>query len=265
MNTKIVISNIKKKQPFIDVSFASILFCSVRDWPTLSTEFFNLFIPIVSQDYKAYYDLKYESDAVIVPTQEKFEICLNKEIWYNFFKDNGLEKYCPEREMELFPCVLKPKIGYHSDGVKILYKSEKIPEGYFTEEFLEGNEYSSDIIFSPNQGIVKVLTIEYPAEVVGKIRKIEDEEKRYNWLKNNKIRKVELPENILSQISEILYLLQWNGVINFNFKIKDETIKIFDINPSWSGSSILHVEDIIKSLWQIRTQNLKLKGKYNEA
>jgi predicted ATP-grasp superfamily ATP-dependent carboligase len=251
-NIKIVIPPIKKSWPFKNLEGISVLFWPVSLWPSLPTDQFKLFIPIINQDYESYFGLKYHSDAVLSPTREMFEICLDKEVWYNFFKDKNLQSYFTERNPKTFPQIIKPKVGYHSKGVKVIYEPESVPPAFFTEEYIEGKEYSSDIIFSPKKGIVKALTVAYPKDVVGKIRKIRDDRLRANWLKRNYIYHTDLSSNILDQISEVLLALNWTGLINLNFKIKNDTIKIFDINSSWSGTSVLHVEKIIKSLIQLK-------------
>ena len=218
----------------------------VVSWVDIDLSKFDVVAPLNNAHYNKCYELNL--DISTIPSKEIFNMFLDKKEYLTFFKSKGLERYFPEQNPINYPKIIKPAKGDHSDGVMVVSESGAKEQG-IVEEYLYGVEYSSDIIFSKDKGIISSYTIRYPETDIRKI----DSSSRLWMLHTNRIQYVRLDKRHKDQIEEVLSTANVNGLININFKVKDigdrvGTIKIFDINPSWSGTSELHTNKIMESL-----------------
>lgn len=165
------------------------------------------------------------------------EILDNKLLFQVFMKENGFEKHIPVlyvsktkgqiifHDQLWYPCVCKPVLGRGAEGVYIAQGKEDIKHenrDEIIEQYIPGEtEYSAH--FSVKDG-----KIAYSVYFMAKYSVME--------IKRGDIRNYEAQHRDDSPFNRIFEALNYTGFACANFKILDDTVKIFEINPRLGGS-----------------------------
>lgn len=139
--------------------------------------------------------------------------------------------------------IIKKDVSGWGVGCEIIDKNE-IKQEYFNgnniQEYLPGKiEYVSHII-AKNGKIVLCITYET----------ITNEE---YYIKNSnykcvKINSIKLNKSYINQLENFLIPCAYNGICCFDYKIVDNQIKVFEINPRIGGSLLGNIKDFLKVL-----------------
>jgi carbamoyl-phosphate synthase large subunit len=200
---------------------------------------------------KSYLEEKYEL-TVLVPEPSILEICFDKNKTQAFLKDAGLphipsmyasdDNHIKEFSDEYgFPLVRKPVFGYGSKGLTIL-KDEKA---------LQAQESDRDFVLqkfitnSDDEKFYNLLLDEYTAEVfvncngviAGGIiikRALHGGETAAGYLVKN--------DDILNYLFKVTEALGMIGPVNYQFKIQNNDVFIFEINPLLSGTTAVRAK-----------------------
>jgi biotin carboxylase len=175
----------------------------------------------------------------IMPKLSDITTFRNKFLFHKYaseFKlDNYVPRLYPSADVIDRPVIIKPVIGYASTNMTLVegdfssIPSEKFNTNkYIVEEFFpDKNEYVTHIV-AINGKIIHHLTYCYT----------------YSVLKNIKFRdyfKVilfSLEPHYLAILELFLMPCSYSGVCNFNFRIINDEVKVFEINPRLGGSLI---------------------------
>ena len=140
--------------------------------------------------------------------------------------NNDFEKYIFNKIVEE-----DNEIKNYIDNYELL--KNKIFEKYIIQEYIVNPiEYVTLIVFK-NNNIIESITYQYNYNSNKYVKGAISESDR------DKITKINLEQQYLDVFKNILSSLEYNGICNFNFKIKDGNLKIFEINPRLGGSLML--------------------------
>ncbi len=194
----------------------------------------KLVIPTIDQELLLWSEVKESFEeigiSVSISPKDTIKICGDKLNTYDFFVKNGLPFPESFDSTDLpdnlkFPLFIKPRMGRGSvDSIQINdwedlnFHIKKISDPIISE-FLEGDEFTTDALFSKDG---KLLRCVHRYRLVVRAG-VSDRGKTF--------KNVELTEYIV----KIGNLLKLEGAINIQGKIKDKTIKFFEINPRYSG------------------------------
>lgn len=186
---------------------------------------------------------KYVKNICCSENIQSIKLLDNKANFNNFMVTNSLGNYIPKVYMEtndgicnnydclVYPCILKTSIGCGGGGIKIINSCTdilKIPyKNYFIQELIADNiEYGGH--FYVCNGIIKcsVFYMEmYNNKTFIKIGKMN----KYNRVEN---------KEWLNLFSMIFSKLNYSGFACANFKVVNDIVKIFEINPRLGGTLI---------------------------
>ncbi len=200
----------------------------------IEKEQIEIVLPISSYDVEMYSKKEIrkqvEPAKMLLLDYEIYKILHNKGKCNKFLKQLEISVpriYCGEKEIK-FPCVLKPDEGTGSKNViylemaeDYLYWKKKI-QGYTLYEYLEGKEYTVDCLF------------DYSGKCVGY-----NARERVKMNGGGAVISKCIKEERLTEIIEKLEL-QGNirGPINFQYKVVDNRICIFDFNTRFASGGL---------------------------
>jgi len=241
-------SNSSMKELYADLNFVKAPLVREEAYKNLVIDLIrqkniDYYIPLIDEELPIakYQIAKSASVHVIAPELSFIDLCLNKYELMKFLKVNKLsviESYLgSEFDQQLpFPVFVKPVSGRGSRGIRKINSKEQLNayymlEGYLPEEVLvqplvEGQEYTVGVT---TNNLNKILCI-------GSKRIIS----------KRGITQMAVTENN-SQINELaqrlVQIMQPKGPINIQLFLTDEgEIKIFEINPRFSTTTILEIE-----------------------
>jgi carbamoyl-phosphate synthase large subunit len=209
----------------------------------IKREKIDYFIPLIDEELiLAKGEIEGKTSAhVIAPTIAFIEICLNKFKLMNFLNEHKLshiESYLGhEYNNQLnYPIFVKPVSGRGSRGIRKIESYEQLNayftlEGYLPEEvliqpFISGQEYTVGVTTNNFNQIVSIGT----KRILSK-RGI------------TQIAVTEDNKNISNVLVNLVEIMKPKGPINVQLFLTDEgEIKIFEINPRFSTTSILEIE-----------------------
>lgn len=168
-----------------------------------------------------------------LPTLEVLEILNDKLKFHHFMTNNHLEEYCPKlynKDSEFEIAIVKKRIGEFGEGYYVVQQNNEIlhSNDCLVEEYIKDNkEYVTHVLAKDGQ-IVTLITYEYTMY-------------KSNYIKSALIRELKthhvlLEEENINIFSKIIKLLNYSGFCCFNYKIINNIIKIFEINPRIGGS-----------------------------
>ncbi|MDC9723089.1 MAG: NAD-dependent epimerase/dehydratase family protein [Urechidicola sp.] len=229
---------------------------------------------------------------VIVSDREILDLCRNKELANNelskiadiFVKSyniNNVKEALLKQEID-FPIIAKPLSGSASMGVYIITKFEelsKITENYVIQEIAKphrndiNKKYFDELIAKKINPQVSEISIQLVAnkesEIIGKMVSI-------NKLKNGvpvEIIPFKGDASIWSEIDKLIPAfkkLGLRGPINIQGRITDKGLKIFEINPRFTGITGLRakmgfneVEGCIKEWLKLSDKKIRLSINHN--
>ncbi len=210
---------------------------------------FDLIIPLSlrAQKYSNAHPGLLSPRQAIIPSDHCIDLCNNKESFYKFLVNNNFGMFAPKINTDLdFPYILKKRIGVWGLDILIIYNSqdeqknlEKIQsDDYFKQELIPGkNEYASHVIMA-NKKIVFLKTVKYTFQenyfVYGKYHKPTTSK--------------EVDHSHFMQLFEdILIAMDFQGICCFDYKIVNQDLMIFELNPRYGGSLIRFLKDALQS------------------
>lgn len=208
---------------------------------------YDLVIPLTIEDLLFLSEVDFiKNNPIPIPKKKSILLCHDKSLFNQTLIDGGFGKYIPNINKNMhFPYILKKKIDIFGENSHIIYKpsdEKKYSEiilnyDYFKQELISGtSEYATHILFK-NHKIIYALNIKYVFEnefpIKGKDKPIYTKISFCPYL---------------DIFSSILELIDFEGLCCFNYKIKDNIPKIFEINPRFGGSLSLYFFDLLKYL-----------------
>jgi predicted ATP-grasp superfamily ATP-dependent carboligase len=199
----------------------------------------DLIIPLSLKDMKMLSQSNINCSYLSPNNYNKIDMLDNKFLFNEFMIKNELEKYIPEtyivknnainyNKIIRYPAIVKQSYGVGGNNIHILY-SEKDLIPFDTEFIIQ--EYIIDEIEYIGNFIVNNGKITY-----SKFLKLVYNDKFF--IHKSLINEFEFVE-IDIEIFEIIFnKLNYTGIACSDFKIKDNVIKIFEINPRFGGTFI---------------------------
>jgi hypothetical protein len=171
-----------------------------------------------------------------IPSLEAVNICDDKYLFIETLINKGFKDLLPKIGNDLpLPFMLKKKVAAGSANCFLISNQEQKldymelinSQDYFCQEIIDGTtEYCSHILFKDHK-IVTSLTIKYnfyngiPISIKGK---------------DKLCYKTICKSPHLDAFSSILDAIGYEGLCNFDYKIINGKLKIFEINPRFGGS-----------------------------
>lgn len=203
----------------------------------------HFFVPLIDEELlisKKHLE-GFEGMHVISPSVNFTEICLNKFSLMNFLKKNNIsnvESYIGDLfKWEIpFPIFVKPISGRGSRGIKKIESKKQLDSYYILEKyqrkdtiiqpFLEGTEYTIGVLASKNNDLISISS------------------KRV--IQKKGITQMAVTENnplIDNVVYKIIDIMKPSGPFNIQLILTQKNeIKIFEINPRFSTTSIMEFE-----------------------
>lgn len=215
---------------------------------TINIDRFDLVIPFTTYDQK-YLNTFHKASLwrkVIIPSDNAMHLCNDKERFSEFLIKNDFGEFIPKiNENCGYPYILKKKFGAWGEGVFVivdaknehLYSIQLKSEEYFRQEYIEGpDEYTTHIIIYDKK-IVFHRTFQFTFS-----------EKYFVKGKDFKRSRKDVDHSHLNDLFEkILNKLEYQGICCFNYKILENTVKIFEINPRLGFSMTNFITEIVIS------------------
>lgn len=214
----------------------------------------NIIIPLKYEHIKFVTENFKDMGIFLCPDYKIIEILNNKIMFHKFMVKNNFQNMIPImykinnkilRSVE-YPCILKLAETFGGYGSYIcndkyeLKKKEYKYKNYFVQEFISGNtEYSAHLFIF--KGIIKhgvCYSIVHTTKIYiqrGKMIKYK-KIKRFDW----------------SVFSKIFTVLNYTGFVCIDFKIVDNEIKIFEINPRLGGTIVNNEHDFNEMILYVK-------------
>ena len=159
--------------------------------------------------------------------------------------------------IELFPLVIKPVRGSGSKGVVIVQSKKELQllgpvwlENYgklIGQEYVDSTqgEYTIGVITDPHDGLVRnsIIMKRFIMEGIGHGSKVTNRfigkiKEPYLVLSSGISQGIFINDhNISSQVEDSILKLGIRGIVNVQCRIQDGVVKIFEINPRFSGTT----------------------------
>ena len=221
----------------------------------INPDLFDLVIPVTipAQRYINEHLDHLKGQKVINPSNDAIDLCDDKETFTNILIKNGFADYIPKtNEYVCYPYILKKKIGawgkditvIKDDECELAHIKEIESDDYFRQEYIKGeDEYTTHIIIY-NKEVIFCKTLKFTFDETYFV-------KGQNF---KHISKVEVDHNHHKILFEnILNALEYQGICCFNYKLYEDKVKIFEINPRYGGSmtdfineALISYRDILK-------------------
>jgi carbamoyl-phosphate synthase large subunit len=174
--------------------------------------------------------------SVLLPSNNSLNICDNKRLFYERLSSWGLNHPTVRAPLDAeFPAILKPNVGKGSEGVRLINNISEIPdnslppkyslldEGYLLQDFIEGDEYTVDVLASKSSVVLSMVQrkrtrIESGISVAAEV--VEDEEGKA----------------ICSQLNDRLLMC---GMYCVQYIKNHSGVYILEVNPRFGGGSVL--------------------------
>ena len=173
------------------------------------------------------------NNPIPIPSIESVLLCDDKYQFNKALISNGFGGFIPRmNDSFAFPFILKKKIDQYGENTHIIsgvqeeaFYSDKIAsEEYFTQEIITGKkEYATHIVFKNGQ-ILNSLNIKY---IFKKDISIKGKDESLTLI---------CPCPYLDIFASILAFIGFEGLCCFNYKVRNNTPFIIEINPRFGGS-----------------------------
>lgn len=187
--------------------------------------------------------------AIIVPDEAILEICFDKYKTQEFLLKNGfsaipciygdnraaIESFVQENGL---PIIRKPVFGYGSKGLSVISNADEVSEieldkDYVLQKFIENsdtetyyntslNEYTAEIFINDDYSVAGGIIIK---------RALRAGETVAGYLVKN--------QRVIDNLSRVAEELRIKGPCNFQYRVSDGEIYIFEINPLFSGTTLV--------------------------
>lgn len=172
----------------------------------------------------------------ISPSDYCIELCNDKAKFNDYLSKNGFQKLLPAIDEKFnYPYILKKKVGAWGVGTYIIssikneieHKDKIESKEYFTQKYIEGKyEYAAHIIIVDKKIVFfKALKSTFHDEYFIKGRDF----------KPKSIEEID-HEKYKSIFEEILSRMGYEGICCFNYKITEEGLSIFELNPRFGAT-----------------------------
>ena len=222
----------------------------------IDTNGFDFIIPLTihAQKYINNHLGHIRGKQTITPSNIAIDICNNKKTFSDFLIENGFEENTPKTDGNLdYPYILKRKYGEWGVGASIITGAESEalqlngpePDGYFRQEYIDGQEeYAAHIIVNDGE-IIFSRNVKYTFQ-----------EKHFAKGKDFKPHSVETVDHkhLNTLFKKILNLLNYQGICCLDYKIKNNIVKIFEVNPRYGGSLTRFLNEVIPAYRKILTK-----------
>jgi len=170
------------------------------------------------------------------PSDYCIELCDDKKRFHSYLSENGFQKFIPIMNGKFdYPYVLKKKVGLWGEGISIIsdkkseieHINEIESDDYCTQQYIKGkDEYTSHIIVIAKTIVFfKALKFTFQDEyfIKGKdFTPISVEEVDHEMYK--------------PIFEEILLSMDYEGICCFDYKVTEDGLSIFEINPRFGAS-----------------------------
>lgn len=171
---------------------------------------------------KQYFKKKYGTE-IVISDQAIIDICIDKWKTYKFFEENNIPT--PKTSLKNEFNLLKPRIGRGSYGI---YDKKNVPtefsmEGYISQERVNGEEYTVDVLCDLNSKPIYIIP-----------------RKRIGIESGVSVKGVTVyDEDIICYVDNIITKLKPIGIINIQCFKDEKNINFIEINPRIAGGSSL--------------------------
>jgi len=198
----------------------------------------DLLIPLNIDDVRELLKFPHltKNKLIPIPSLKAVNICDDKYLFNETLTSKGFKDLLPKIGNDLpLPFMLKKKVAACSENCFIISNPEQKHNNielinspdYFCQEIIQGkDEYCTHILFKDHK-IVASLTIKYTF-YNGAPASIKYKDKLYY--------KTICKTPYLDAFSSVLKAIDYEGLCNFDYKISDGKLKIFEINPRFGGS-----------------------------
>lgn len=171
---------------------------------------------------KKEYKEKYNT-TIMLSDENVISTCVDKWETYKFFHNNNIPT--PKTSLEMEYRLLKPRIGRGSQGIflKEEVKQNFDMEGYVSQEFVKGEEYTIDVLCDLNSNPIYII----PRKRIGVESGISVKGKTV------------YDKQIIKYCKIIIEKLKPIGIINIQCFKNGEEIYFIEINPRIAGGSSL--------------------------
>ncbi|MDB5025180.1 MAG: hypothetical protein JWP78_2935 [Mucilaginibacter sp.] len=195
-----------------------------------------------------------------IPGLEAVNICDDKYLFIETLINKGFKDLLPEVGNDLsLPFMLKKKVAAGSENCFLISSPEQKldymelinSQDYFCQEIIQGTtEYCTHILFKDHK-IATSLTIKYnfyggtPISIKGK---------------DKLCYKSICKSDHLDAFTAILNAIGYEGLCNFDYKIIDGKLKVFEINPRFGGSLSRYFFSFLRKLKEDNITVLNIAG-----
>jgi predicted ATP-grasp superfamily ATP-dependent carboligase len=172
------------------------------------------------------------------PADPKLVIILdNKLLFYNYFVTLGLSKFVPkiyDKDKIIYPAIVKPKIGCAGNFTHILKDEKDVLPTYFNDKQYMICEY----IYDKYEYIANVVALHGDIKYCLILRELHGD--KY-YIKHGAMIKYDVMDNDLccfNDIKRIFKEINYTGMACVDFKIANDELKIFEINPRFGGTVV---------------------------
>jgi len=182
---------------------------------------------------------------------------VDKQLFYEKMIENNLQEYVPryyniDEDID-YPCMVKTKTGGAGRGVFLAYNKEDIgvvDKSIIISEYLSSNiEYATSVLFKDGK-ILKAIT--FSKTTTKDVYVLQQENENNIVIQKEDTPFLEIFEKIIIAISGADGYCQ----CSINFKIQNETPKIFEINPR-IGYTLAGFSDDFESMIELYIKELK--------
>ncbi|SMF95333.1 ATP-grasp domain-containing protein [Methylomagnum ishizawai] len=207
---------------------------------------FDLIIPLNLSDQRYLNEMAaHKPLARLSPSEYCMGLCNDKTALYVFLQGLGLGDAVPKIDQQLPPpYILKPKIGEWGIGTSIIMdpkdepgSADKLKSGkYFKQEYIAGGrEYATHIIMKDRR-IVFFKTIEFEFDTDVYVKGIDKTPAKARWIDHGKYQGI---------FEKILGAMDYQGICCFDYKVVNDRLYLFEINPRYGGSLTGFIEEAL--------------------
>lgn len=210
---------------------------------------FDVVVPLTlhAQKYLNAHPELLTQQKAIVPSDFCIDLCNDKERFTKYLVENGFGMFAPKIKRNLaYPYILKKKVGAWGEGITVINDSQSEQahineiksDDFFKQEYIEGQEeYTAHIIVIEDKVVfLKTLRFIFVDKYFVKGKN----------LNHTSVEKVD-HSRFKDVFEGILVKMNYQGICCFNYKVTNENLMIFEINPRYGGSLTRFINEALIS------------------